>query len=219
MSVVACWFALLITFVFLGHGEKINIKINALLVCWLVMACPCAVFGPNIPRARVQGKLYTCESNLKNIATALEMYAEDFEGYYPPDPGNLLEPQELHIITGETINKSMNRVDADKLLSIEPLTGNKCSRYELLKELASKNFNRDEIETVISYTDRAKGDPYIEALPICPSSRSSYIYEVSVEKDNFTMCCSKEKAHIAAFSIPSEGCWPQYTPGEGLKLK
>ena len=30
------------------------------------------------------GQMAACESNLKNIATALEMYATDYKGEYPP---------------------------------------------------------------------------------------------------------------------------------------
>ena len=39
--------------------------------------------------ARSQGQLTACKSNLKNIATALEMYSTDFDGLYPQDLGKL----------------------------------------------------------------------------------------------------------------------------------
>lgn len=42
------------------------------------------IFLPNFLISRQQGKLATCESNLKNIATALEMYAADYKEHYPP---------------------------------------------------------------------------------------------------------------------------------------
>lgn len=45
-------------------------------------------------RARAQGQLTACKSNLKNIGTALEMYATDFEGRYPPSL-SLLTPNYL----------------------------------------------------------------------------------------------------------------------------
>ncbi len=35
-------------------------------------------------RKPTRGSLTSCKSNLKNIATALEMYASDFGGRYPP---------------------------------------------------------------------------------------------------------------------------------------
>lgn len=38
----------------------------------------------NFMRARVSGQSIQCQSNLKNIGTALEMYAHDNQGHYPP---------------------------------------------------------------------------------------------------------------------------------------
>jgi hypothetical protein len=38
---------------------------------------------PNFIRARAQGRLSGCKSNLKNIGTALEMYSTDWSGKYP----------------------------------------------------------------------------------------------------------------------------------------
>mgnify|MGYP000908881981 CR=1 FL=1 len=47
---------------------------------------------PGFLRARAVGQLAACESNIKNIATALEMYSEDNKGYYPPSLEYLLSP-------------------------------------------------------------------------------------------------------------------------------
>lgn len=41
-------------------------------------------------KARAQGQLTACKSNEKNIATALEMYASDFQGYYPSNLNKLI---------------------------------------------------------------------------------------------------------------------------------
>ncbi len=43
-----------------------------------------AIFYPNYARARGQGQVTACKANLKNIATALEMYAVDNGGRFPP---------------------------------------------------------------------------------------------------------------------------------------
>ncbi len=118
------------------------------------------ILVPNHLKAKSSGHLAACESNQKNIATALEMYATDYSGAYPP--------------------------------SLDYLT-------------------RD---TFFSY-----GGSYIKALPKCPACRSFYTYEVSQSPQNFTLCCGKEEAHIATGTVSSEGCWPQYTPGEGIGLK
>lgn len=42
------------------------------------------IVTPNFLRARTRGHLTACKSNLKNMSTALEMYASDFQGNYPP---------------------------------------------------------------------------------------------------------------------------------------
>lgn len=42
-----------------------------------------AILMPNFLRARARGQLTACKSNLKNLATALEMYASDHKGRYP----------------------------------------------------------------------------------------------------------------------------------------
>ncbi len=39
---------------------------------------------PIYVKARSTGRLCLCCSNLKNLATALQMYADDNEGFYPP---------------------------------------------------------------------------------------------------------------------------------------
>lgn len=42
------------------------------------------IYWANLPyRPRAQGQLTACKSNLKNLATALEMYASDNQGLYP----------------------------------------------------------------------------------------------------------------------------------------
>jgi len=46
---------------------------------------------PNFLNARASGHLAGCESNIKNIAIALEMYAADNKGVYPPSLEYLLE--------------------------------------------------------------------------------------------------------------------------------
>ncbi|MEQ8225441.1 MAG: protein kinase, partial [Candidatus Eremiobacterota bacterium] len=47
---------------------------------------------PNFLRARGSGELATCESNLKNLATALEFYSSDNNSLYPSGFNKLLEP-------------------------------------------------------------------------------------------------------------------------------
>lgn len=99
-----------------------------------------------------QGMLASCESNLKNIATSLEMYATDNMGDYPPDINFLTE------------------------------------------------------------------QGYSEKLPVCSYSKKAYGYAVNSTPDNFTLWCTEPNSHLGS-SIPEGGGYPQYTPGEGIKLK
>jgi hypothetical protein len=56
-----------------------------------------AVLVPNFIRARAQGQLTACKSNLKNIGTGLEMYSTDYSGKYP-DSMDKLTPNYLRTI-------------------------------------------------------------------------------------------------------------------------
>jgi len=100
--------------------------------------------------------LLACESNLKNIAVALEMYSTDYEGHYPPDLDYLIQPGPV--------------------------------------------------------------GAYMKLLPICPVCREPYIYESSLEPNNFLLQCGGENAHIKTGSV-EEGHYPKYDPGQGVFLK
>lgn len=56
-----------------------------------------AVLVPNLVKARGQGQLTACQSNLKNEGTALEMYAVDHAGRYPETMARLT-PNYLKVI-------------------------------------------------------------------------------------------------------------------------
>lgn len=56
-----------------------------------------AVGVPNFAKAKAQGQLTACKSNLKNIATALEMWSTDNSGEYPPSLSQLV-PDYLRMI-------------------------------------------------------------------------------------------------------------------------
>lgn len=62
---------------------------KGLLGCMIIggfalMIVPAILFPRGFRGGRVQGRLTACKSNLKNLATALEMYASDYGGAYPP---------------------------------------------------------------------------------------------------------------------------------------
>lgn len=54
-----------------------------LMIVIAIIAILAAILVPNFMKARANGQLTACKSNLKNIATALEMYASDHNGIYP----------------------------------------------------------------------------------------------------------------------------------------
>ncbi len=64
-----------------------------------------AILSPGYIKAPDQGKLTACKSNLKNIATACEMYSTDFKGHYPPTL-SLLTPNYLKVIPNCSAAKS-----------------------------------------------------------------------------------------------------------------
>lgn len=68
-----------------------------LMIVIAIIAILAAILVPNFIRARAQGQLTACKSNLKNIGTALEMYSTDWSGKYPANTG-LLTPNYLKAI-------------------------------------------------------------------------------------------------------------------------
>ena len=54
-----------------------------LMIVIAIIAILAAILVPNFIRARAQGHVTACKSNLKNIGTALEMYSTDNGGRYP----------------------------------------------------------------------------------------------------------------------------------------
>jgi|EP01012_Entosiphon_sulcatum_P053536 prepilin-type N-terminal cleavage/methylation domain-containing protein len=63
--------------------KRAGFTLIELMIVIAIIAILAAILVPNFLKARAQGQLTACKSNLKNIATALEMYASDFGGRYP----------------------------------------------------------------------------------------------------------------------------------------
>ncbi len=59
-----------------------------LMIVIAIIAILAAILVPNFIRARAQGQLTACKSNLKNIGTAMEMYSTDWSGKYPSPIAN-----------------------------------------------------------------------------------------------------------------------------------
>lgn len=130
-----------------------------LMIVIAIIAILAAILVPNFIRARAQGQVTSCKSNLKNIGTACEMYATDHGGRYPE--------------TGQ-------------------------------------------LEAKLTTSDQSGMQPYMKAIPKCPSEGTSTPYTTSYESstnpDVYTVYCAGTN-HLAA------GCdegYPKFTATQGL---
>jgi prepilin-type N-terminal cleavage/methylation domain-containing protein len=77
--------------------KKKGFTLIELMIVIAIIAILAAILVPNFLRARAQGQFTQCQSNAKNIGTALEMYSTDNAGHYPTAI-NMITPNYLKII-------------------------------------------------------------------------------------------------------------------------
>ena len=58
-----------------------------LMIVVSIISILASILVPNFMKARAQGQFVACQSNMRNLATALEMYSTDNFGHYPTDSG------------------------------------------------------------------------------------------------------------------------------------
>ncbi|MFH1453807.1 MAG: prepilin-type N-terminal cleavage/methylation domain-containing protein [Armatimonadota bacterium] len=63
-----------------------------LMIVIAIIAILAAILVPNFLRARAQGNVTACKSNVKNMGTAQEMYATDNSGLYAATLASLTTP-------------------------------------------------------------------------------------------------------------------------------
>ncbi len=63
--------------------NKKGFTLIELMIVIAIIAILAAILVPNFMKARAQGQLTSCKSNVKNIGTACEMYSTDHNGRYP----------------------------------------------------------------------------------------------------------------------------------------
>ena len=68
---------------FSRYHKRRGFTLIELMIVIAIIAILAAILVPNFIRARAQGQLTACKSNLKNIGTAMEMYSTDWGGKYP----------------------------------------------------------------------------------------------------------------------------------------
>lgn len=72
-----------------GRMKRRGLTFVELMVVLAFLALLAAIIVPNHIKARSRGSTTACKSNLKNMATALEMYSTDNKGAYPPQLAGL----------------------------------------------------------------------------------------------------------------------------------
>ena len=61
-----------------------------LMIVIAIISILASILVPNFLRARSQGQVTACRSNLKNLGVALEMYSIDYNARYPDDMAKLV---------------------------------------------------------------------------------------------------------------------------------
>jgi prepilin-type N-terminal cleavage/methylation domain-containing protein len=74
-----------------------------LLIVIAIIAILASMLLPALKNARESAKKIACTSNLKQLGTTVQMYANDFNGYFPNAQGGLANPG-IFILNNLTVN-------------------------------------------------------------------------------------------------------------------
>ncbi|MDP2897445.1 MAG: prepilin-type N-terminal cleavage/methylation domain-containing protein [bacterium] len=66
---------------------RVGFTLIELLVVTAILAILMALLLPTIQNAKEKGKQAHCMQNLRQLGLAYEQYANDYDGWYPPQPG------------------------------------------------------------------------------------------------------------------------------------
>ena len=108
-----------------SHDRLIN-TIGIIFIVVLIVAIVVPLYGTCVSfiRARQGGTFTQCQSNLKNMAVALEMFKEENQGEYPVTLSQLM-PGYLRIIPTCTAAKKDTYSSAYRSFSIDPDKNNR----------------------------------------------------------------------------------------------
>src|SRR5207245_588682 len=83
-------------------GRHLAFTLIELLVVIAIIAILASMLLPALARAKESGNRIKCVNNLKQLETAAKMYADDFDGYYPPRTNQYRWPTLLQPIYANT---------------------------------------------------------------------------------------------------------------------
>ena len=182
------------------------------------------------PQARSGGFDTACRSNLKNLATGLEMYASDNQGEYPASLASLT-PNYLRTIPNcpaaryDTYSGSYTRTSKPAAFVVycsghhhkatrrspnSPYYDSEQGIGDTFPQAASLSSCEQTLTQAGEQLKQRKGKLPEKSGTHCPSSGREYLLEA--DGKNFTLCCSGA-AHLGENVVPFN---PKYNSQSGL---
>ncbi len=170
------------------------IEVLAILAFLALLA---AIIVPNFIRAKPRGTTTACKSNLKNIATALEMFSVDEKGAYPATLAGLT-PNYLKIIPN-CPSANFDSYSQSYESHVRPLEKPRvfCQGYHPPNQECEAN--------LVKLNERSALDPEIR----CPLAGP---YKLIESEASFTVFCQGENHKAANLATD----FPKYTSSQGL---
>ncbi|GMU56623.1 MAG: hypothetical protein AMXMBFR33_57690 [Candidatus Xenobia bacterium] len=177
--------------------KRNGVTIIEVLAILAFLALIAAIVVPNFIKVKPRGASTACKSNLKNIATALEMFSTDNKGAYPPQLAGLT-PNYLKMIPNCPV-AGFDTYSSSFESHHTPLKRPKivCPGYHAENPECQANLAR--------LNDSGKLDPKVR----CPLAGEYLLRE---SEGAFTVMC-KGLNHEAA-NMPADH--PKYTSSQGL---
>ena len=176
-----------------------------------VVAVLASILIPNYVRLTARREYSACSSNLKNLATALEMYSADWNGHYPEKMSSLV-PNYFRTIPAcprvgsDSYSESYSRSSRAGHHKLECLDHGFSSRNE---ECATKLREAQFKVSSEPHPERYSSRELKEIGAVCPDG---VMYEYSYSLYTFSYYCSGENHRF--IDIPAD--YPKYGSQYGL---
>lgn len=170
-----------------------------------------SILVPNFMRTRARGHLTSCKSNLKNIGTALDMYASDWEGHYP-ESLLALSPNYLQTIppcTGAGKDSYSPSYEVRKDLGYHEFS---CRLHSESKGLDECQLEVQAVEAQVNSQENAhrlSAEELKEAKAECSEGGR---YEYHYTSETYSLSCSGDNHSF--FAVPTN--YPSYSSRGGL---